>query len=278
VPWRVGLENAVGRGQMSFEHMTDWMHELLPNDSPVRRTLSAILTGDEPMNFQGYMVQPFKNADVARIPDLVAHVAASHVWFCPTLVLDRKLTLTADEFHGLRSLSMMQYVTPSSWTSWDGMETVVTSEQGDPAAMKEGLNTMLLSVKALHDAGVGLLLGTDTPNPFVVPGFSVHEELQNFVDAGLTPYEALRTATRDAAEFLGALEEFGTVAVGRRADLILVEGNPLEDVGNVARRVGVSLRGRWFPEKDLRRLLDELAGKYAEAKADSGAAPKKKPT
>ncbi len=273
VPWRVGMENALGGGQRSFEHMTDWMHALLPKDSPARRTLLAILGGEQPMNFQGYMVQPFQSADKARIPELVARAAAAGVWFCPTLVASRRFTSTADELQALRSTNAMKFVAPSNWAYWDGLEAAVTSQQPDSAAMKAGFNTMLASVRAMHEAGVGLLIGTDTPNPFVVPGFSVHEELQNFVDAGLTPYEALRSATRDAADFLGASEEFGTVAVGQRADLILVEANPLEDVGNVARRVGVSIRGRWFSEKDLRVLLDELAKKYAEEKLESEATP-----
>jgi len=273
VPWRVGLEDALGGGQKSFEHITDWMHALLPNDAPVREALLEILAGKQPMTFQAYMVQPFKSADVERIPELVRRAVAADVWFCPTLVLDRKLACTAEEFQALRRLDIMHYVAPSSWPSWDGMASVVASDQGDPATMKEGFSTMLASVKAMHEAGVGLLIGTDTPNPFVVPGFSVHEELQNFVDAGLTPYEALRGATRDAADFLGASEAFGTVGVGRRADLILVEANPLEDVGNVARRVGVSIRGRWFSERDLRVLLDEIAKKYAEEKLESEATP-----
>lgn len=269
VPWRVGIEPALGGGQTSFEHMTDWMHALLPKDSPARHSLLGILAGEQPMTFQGYMVQPFRNADKARIPDLVARSAAAGVWFCPTLVVSRRLTSTADELHALRSLSAIKFAPPSQWAYWDAMQAAVKSQKPDPLAMKAGFNTMLESVGALHKAGVGLLVGTDTPNPFVVPGFSVHEELQNFVAAGLKPYEAIRAATLDAAEFLGASGEFGIVAVGRRADLILADANPLEDVGNVAHRVGVSVRGRWFSEEDLRVLLNELAEEYARTKRES---------
>jgi imidazolonepropionase-like amidohydrolase len=83
----------------------------------------------------------------------------------------------------------------------------------------------------MRDAGVRLLAGTDSPvSAAVVPGFSLHEELANLVAAGLTPYEALRTATSNPADFLGALNEFGTVSVGRRADVILIDRNPLQDI------------------------------------------------
>src|SRR5262249_38123732 len=93
--------------------------------------------------------------------------------------------------------------------------------------------------KEFQGAGVRLLAGTDAMNPSVVPGFSLHDELRELVAAGLTPYEALRAATANAAEFLKAAEEFGVIAVGRRADVILVDGNPLDDVTMASRRIGV---------------------------------------
>ncbi len=93
----------------------------------------------------------------------------------------------------------------------------MSDEHNDPAIKKRGFETMLIAVETLRDAGARLLVGMDTPNPFVIPGFSVHEELGHFVDAGLTPDEAVKAATHDAAEFVDALDEWGTVAVGRRA-------------------------------------------------------------
>jgi imidazolonepropionase-like amidohydrolase len=119
-------------------------------------------------------------------------------------------------------------------------------------------------VEALHKAGARLLLGTDYPNPFVMPGFSIHDESGNFVDANLSPYEAIRAGTSGAAEFLGASAEWGTVAVGRRADLILVDANPLDDVANASEQFGVLVRGRWYPKAKLQTKLDALAEKYAE--------------
>lgn len=120
-------------------------------------------------------------------------------------------------------------------------------------------------VRLLNDGGARLLLGTDTTNPMVVPGFSVHEELENLVAAGLTPYRALKTGTSDAAEFLGQQREFGTVAVGLSADLVLVAGNPLQDVRNARKRAGVMVRGRWFSEKELQERLDQIATRYRKS-------------
>ena len=109
---------------------------------------------------------------------------------------------------------------------------------------------------ALHRAGVRLMTGTDAPIPGVVPGFALHDELRLLVAAGLTPYQALRTATANPAEFLGRPGGFGTVTVGARADLLLLDADPLSDVANAARRTGVMVRGRWLPKTELQAMLD----------------------
>lgn len=101
-----------------------------------------------------------------------------------------------------------------------------------------------------------MLAGTDTPIPSIVPGFSLHDELADLAAAGLTPYEAIRTATVDASKFLGRLDQTGTVAVGKRADLILVEGDPLKDARNTTRISGVMVGGRWLSKPELQKLLD----------------------
>jgi imidazolonepropionase-like amidohydrolase len=113
----------------------------------------------------------------------------------------------------------------------------------------------LALVRALHEKRAGLLAGTDAYKLNIIPGFSLLEELRYFVNAGLSPYEAIKAGTSDAARFLNQENEFGTVAVGRRADLILLSANPLDDIGNVAKRNGVMLHGRWLSEQDLQRQL-----------------------
>jgi hypothetical protein len=99
-----------------------------------------------------------------------------------------------------------------------------------------------------------------------VPGFSIHEELQNFVQAGLTPYEAYRAGTVDGAKFLGQSDVWGTIEPGKRADLVLLEANPLDDVANFNRRVGVMVRGKWLAEQELKKMMDDLAASYKAPK------------
>jgi imidazolonepropionase-like amidohydrolase len=119
----------------------------------------------------------------------------------------------------------------------------------NPRNSPEGHALKLAIVSALYKGGAHLLLGTDTVKPGTLPGFSLHDELAYFVAAGITPYDAIRSGTSDAATFLRQQNEFGLVAVGLRADLLLVEANPLEDVNNISRLAGVMVDGHWLSEK-----------------------------
>jgi hypothetical protein len=110
-------------------------------------------------------------------------------------------------------------------------------------------------VKTLHRADVRILAGTDAPMPQVYPGFSLHKELEFLVEAGLSPADALRAATLWPAEFLGIAEHSGSVALGKRADLLLLDGNPLDDITQTQHIRAVVLDGRLLQRTDLDRLL-----------------------
>lgn len=137
-----------------------------------------------------------------------------------------------------------------------------TLNPDDPRFSPEARALNSAIVKALHDGGAHLLLGTDAVKPSVLPGFSLQEEREKFVATGMTPYEAIRAGTSDAAKFLHHENEFGVVSTGRRADLILVEANPLEDVKNVSRRAGVMVNGHWLTEDELKQRLATLKASY----------------
>jgi imidazolonepropionase-like amidohydrolase len=115
----------------------------------------------------------------------------------------------------------------------------------------------------MGQSGVPMMAGTDVGNAFVYPGFSLHDELALFVEAGLTPREALKTATYNPAKFLGILDRFGTVEKGKVADLILLDANPLEDIHNTQKIRAVLLNGRYLNRATLDALLAQAE---AEAK------------
>ena len=114
-----------------------------------------------------------------------------------------------------------------------------------------------------------MLAGSDTPQPFVYPGFSLHEELELLVEAGLTPVEALRAATYNPAEFLGALDSLGSVARGKVADLVLLDANPLTDIRNTRRISAVVANGRLFDRAALNRLLARVQASVRPAPAET---------
>ena len=118
--------------------------------------------------------------------------------------------------------------------------------------------------------GVNIALGTDSPQIFSVPGFAMHHEMALYVEVGMSPYDVLEIATRKPAEYFGAADTFGTVEVGKQADLILLTANPLDDIANASRRAGVMLGGRWYAEAEIQRRLDDFGEKVLALYAAGG--------
>jgi imidazolonepropionase-like amidohydrolase len=263
VPGQVGLRHALEAGQASIEHLNGYLQAIARDGAP---EAVGMLTER--------MIQWMEHADESKIPAVVSATVKAGVWNCVTLLVSRKMGQARLAFDDECKRLELRYLSPQYITRWDPRNDFRQQKDLDldraAAAFRRAGELRRLLVRALRDAGARLLLGSDTPNPFVIPGVSVHDELAMLVEAGLTPYEAVRAGTRDAAEFLGALDEFGTVAEGLRADVILTEGNPLDDVANVARRAGVMVRGRWFSATELEKMLEDVA---AEATAHRHESP-----
>lgn len=197
-----------------------------------------------------------------RIPSLAAATARAGTWVVPTLTVFKGIGEQVKDIERVLAREEVRYTPPLIRLDWaPARNTYVRRFRGAETisyfATQYGLLEKL--VKGLRDAGVKLLAGTDTPVPAVVPGFSLHDELEDLVAAGLTPYEALRAATINAAEFLGAQSEFGAIEAGRRADLILLKENPFMNITATRRRAGVMVRGEWFSEERLSKRLARLA-------------------
>ena len=246
VPFEAGLEGVFAAGQKSIEHLRGYIFELVTADAPV-----------QPGATMRSRALAWNNADRSKFSLLARMTRDAGVWNCPTLVDMQHWTLPSEEYEKLFARPEVKFISRRSqqWLRNRSEGWLGAFSETDFQSARKALEIKKEFVGALHDAGAGILLGTDD----WMRGFSVHEELKNLVDAGLTPFEAISAGTRDAAEFLGASREFGTVTPGKRADLILLEANPLEDVENVARRRGVMVRGRWVPEAKLRQMLEALA-------------------
>src|SRR6185312_7632292 len=128
-------------------------------------------------------------------------------------------------------------------------------------------------VKAISNAGGRVMAGSDTPEWFFGYGFTLHRELESLVAAGLTPFQALSAATRDPAEFLHAASVWGTIAVGKRADLVLLSADPLRDIRNTTRIESVSVGGRWLDGPELRRMIQTASQRVSGTAPDPKGAP-----
>ena len=247
----VGLKRALAAQQTSIEHLDGYLQAMVADDSPVPPTPSQVVVGPV-----------LEHIDEAKILKLAAATRDAGVWNDPTLTLF-KLVVSDTTPEELLKWPELQYV-PAKMR--EGFAKQKQSTLGKPVPASERQRYLELRNKmlvALHAAGAKLLIGPDSPQFFLVPGFATHQELQSFVDAGLTPYQAIEAATRNPAEYFAAVmktpRDFGTVETGMRADLILLDANPLQSVANLSKRAGVMVRGRWLPETELRKMLDNIA-------------------
>ena len=248
VPEAVGLVGALEAGQASIDHLDRYVEFLAPG--------YADMPGREAGFFGSGLVDI---ADTERIPEAIERTLAAGTWNVPTLSLVEHLASPEPAEQMIRGPEM-RYMPPSVLDDWVGAKAEFRARPDfQPEAAERLVEIRRQLTKALHDGGAPIALGSDAPQFFNVPGFSIHHEMAMMVAAGLSPYEVLVTGTRNPAAYFGTPEEFGTVAVGRRADLILLEANPLEDVGNVKRRAGVMARGRWLPEAEIGEQLERIA-------------------
>ncbi len=206
-----------------------------------------------------------------RIPELARSMVAAGIWLMPNLTAYKVIGTMVGDLNAILARPEMRYLPAAVREVWGPATNPYTNRMGPDQAGKIRVRYEVLEklVRGFQAAGVRLLVGTDAMNTGVVPGFSAHDELADLVAAGLTPFEALRAATANAADFLGAGRREGVVAVGQAANLVLLEANPLEGIANSRRISGVVLRGRWIGRGELDRMLETLAAGGPGEKASS---------
>ncbi len=247
VPDAVRASEASNAGQKSFEHLIG----VFEGSSTVEDDLMKGPKG--PARF-------LDTYDAANEAALIRLLAKNGTWQCPTLYWERGQWLV-DAIDPAKDPDA-KYA-PVSWRekSWPKFTAgIIKDMDTDPLPVREKFVEHELGiVKRLQQAGVPFLAGTDTPAGVdVVPGFSLHQELQRFVAAGLTPMEALQTATINPAKFLARTSDFGIVEKGKIADLVLLDANPLDDIRNTRKIAAVVANGRYFSRADLDRILADV--------------------
>lgn len=232
VPESVGLFGALVGGQRSLEHLHGY---------------PAVIMEDSTARWAGPIDPP-------RLARAVRTTRRFDAWNVPTLVVLERDEMTAAEQEDFLSRPLVSLL-PETYRRFCCSQIDDPADDPPDGVRERWRENRRAVVAALAGAGARLLVGSDTGNRFVLPGTSYHEELRLLERAGLSNYEVLRAATRDAAEFLGRLGDLGTVTVGKRADLLLVEGDPRSDLGALRDPVGVFMDGRWLPRRHLESMV-----------------------
>jgi hypothetical protein len=234
----------------------------------------AIASRQSVEHLDGY-VEASRGQDAA-IAELARATREAGIWNAPTMDVWKTIlgTRSTDE---LRRRPELIYLRPEVIDAWVRQTAQFARGSGSfwrTALEQVGMRQSPVEIvvlrdrilQALHRAGARLILGADSPQVFSVPGFSLAHEMRAMVEAGVPTYAVLQAATKNPAAFFGREADFGTVEVGKWADLILVEGNPLQDIRNVHRQAGVMVRGRWLPRAEVDRRLAEIAARAGGGK------------
>ncbi len=197
-------------------------------------------------------------ADVSIIPKLMKGLKEKNVWVVPTQSLANRWfapDFTGDDF--LKDPDS-KYMDKKIVTQWiDAKKNLMANEHYDAKKIQDFIKLRQKLIYECQQNEVGLLLGCDAPQIFNVPGFSTHNELKYLVDAGLSPYQALLTGTVNVSKYLN-LSESGMIKPGATADLVLIAGNPLNDITNTKKVEGVMIRGKWLSKSEIEIGLKKL--------------------
>jgi hypothetical protein len=265
VPDTISAREASSAGQASIEHLTGVLLACSTREDELRRRQLAAPSPYGSVNqslerlrvWQQDLLDSYSDEKAAQ---LFQTFVANHTWQVPTFPLLVHLAFLTPETD-LANDSRMKYLPASVRKIWDAGRRESLANQGaaEFQMRRELVKRSLSTFKAMHTAGVPVMAGTDIAAPNVFPGFALHEDLFYFLQAGLTPLQALQAATAKPAEFLGRAAEQGTIATRKRADLVLLNANPLDDIRNTQKIDAVIVNGKLLNRGDLDTLLAKVA-------------------
>ncbi|WP_336515597.1 amidohydrolase family protein [Pollutibacter soli] len=246
VSYKVGVWRAIDAGYATIDHMDWFIESLVPGIDTIP---------EASVGFFGLYVAD--RVDESGIPKLISGLKSKNIWVVPTECLPRRWssTVSADQLNNSPEMMYMSQKTRENWVNAKKNMLQNPKYSAEISAKQIAIRQKLL--REMYKNGVGILLGSDAPQVFDVPGFSAHQELEYYVDAGLTPYQALVTGTVNVGRYLNR-NDIGTIKVGSAADLILLNSNPLKNIKATQDIKGVMLSGKWMSEKYISQELKKL--------------------
>lgn len=253
VPVAVGIQRALAARYAAVDHMDGYLEGIVAGEGE---------TEPDAVGFFGMNLADQVNPDL--IFPLAEMTHEQQVWVVPTQSLMVRWASPEDPAILASNSPELRYMAPATIRNWVSRKADFIAKPDFSASSYENFISIRKEILlALNEAGVDFLLGSDSPQVFNVPGFSIHHEIASLIDAGLTPYEVLRSGTANPARFFGVEGQYGTIATGASADLLLLDANPLQNTQNLRQIAGVMVRGKWLPKQTIEAELERIAAKYA---------------
>jgi hypothetical protein len=262
VPYSVSAREAAPAGQRSIEHLSGILLACSSREEDLRAQGLTALASHDYAAFGKLGAQVMATYDPAKAHTLFLQIAQRNTWQVPTLVWTQ--TGSRIDAPDLEADRRLKYVPASVSGQWNPKKILEKTSPEELAGLKAEAARDVDLVNAMHGAGVQFMAGTDGPDPFVFPGFSLHDELEWLVKGGFTSLQALQTATYNPALFLNTLDRYGAAEPGRVADLVLLDANPLQDIRNTHKIFAVVVGGMYYSREALDKMLQQvemLAGK-----------------
>jgi imidazolonepropionase-like amidohydrolase len=256
----VGIPRALAAGQQ-IEHLDAYFEGALADHAPMRISLT------QGGVFQAKNWESMDWIDEQKLTELAQATARAGVWSDPTLVVFNKAFSLGQTDEEIRGRPDWNLIPPHVRSLYMNARTRYWRADVTPERRRRYAEVRNSLVRQIVQAGGKVMAGSDSPEWLMAYGFALHRELEAFVQAGLTPFQALTAATRNPAEFLGATAEWGTIEPGKRADFVLLAANPFADIRNTRRIESVVIGGRWLDKAELQQMID------AGSRAINGAAP-----
>lgn len=252
----VGVDRAL-KAKQQIEHLDGYMEMLLKDDAPMKGSVSDL-----------YIYQP-KNwesldfIDESKIPALAKRTVESNPFVDPTQHFMKNTFGLPRSEESIRAQPDFRFYPKSVQDWWINYLKRTPINQVSLEKRAKWIQVRDKIIKAIYDAGGKIMTGSDSPEFLFLYGFSMHRELKALNDAGLSNYAVLEAATKNPSMFFGTLDKVGTLEKGKKADLILLNANPLENISATENRAGVMLKGKYYTQTELNKWLDEIAPRIA---------------